>query len=438
MEAQLVEDIRALRWQSGFFSFDGVALLAPLLEQLRRSNSVVRGVIGSNNAQTTAADVTRLLNRIGIPRAGAHLGIVSYAAGLYHPKVYHFQRADGTQCAYVGSANLTAAGVSGLNIESGIVLDTRDGDTDDVVSQVAASVDGWFQEERDGFHAVADADAVARLLADGVLSVTPPQPTVREISEDVLIGPVPRGSRNRLRPLITLPRDQPAIFGPLAAVVPQTANPVIRPTVARDGFPPYLIFDPDADAPTVGTDALSGAALPNGAAGLIIRLNRDNGRHFAGRPGTSNLSIPVATLGALRFGIRRGKYLRPRAQFMLRIRYMGIDRTIVIYPVATNIMAYGFVPGERSHGDVRMVIPASVRQLADEVRRAGLPVPAEEDVAFVEWPTFATPDFRLTCLQRDSRLFDVAARLLAEAEAVGQLVGDGACWLPPDLVPPWD
>jgi len=210
-----------------------------------------------------------------------------------------------------------------------------------------------------------------------------------------------------------------------------------KPAVPRSGFPAYLLFDPETTVSTSGSAALSGAALPSGAAGLIVRLNRDSARHFDNRTGTANLSVPVATLSTIRFGVFAGKYQRARAEFGLRIRYLTSDAAIEVQEVATNIMAYGFAPGESGHGDIRLLMPAVLRTLGESISAEGAPVPTEGDFALLEWPTPASPVFRLTYLDSRSPMFEQARGIFEKAEASDQLVGDGACWLMANSAPAW-
>src|SRR6185437_11372664 len=110
------------------------------------------------------------------------------------------------------------------------------------------------------------------------------------------------GPRNRLRPLIVMPRLEALVREVEAEIVGAAPAPaILLPVAPRDGFPPYLLFAPGQGAPTHGALALSGSSLPTGATGLIIRLNRDSARHFEGRPGTANFSVPVPTLSTFRF-----------------------------------------------------------------------------------------------------------------------------------------
>jgi hypothetical protein len=283
---------------------------------------------------------------------------------------------------------------------------------------------------------VADPGAVDQLVANGVLAAAaaPRPPGGTSTGAGATTAP----TQPRLQPLIRLPR-LPSQSG-AAPPSPQTPTPALTGNLAvpRPGFPSYLLFAPNATAqPTRGLLALSGAQLPSGAVGIVIRLNRDSARHFSGRPGTANISVPVATATTLRFGIFPGRYLRPRAVYDLLIRYQSHSNAFVLPPAQTNVMAYGFLAGESGHGDLRMVVPAAVKTLADRVRRAGLPVPVDGDVALLEWPSAAAPQFRLTFMERHSPLFQRARELFENASAADQLVGEGACWLPAGISPPW-
>jgi hypothetical protein len=441
LQLQLSSEVDQLRWQSGFFGIDGTGLLADTLERLRASDLLVHGVVGANAMTTLAPDVALLAERIGIPRKGGRLGVVSYSRGLYHPKVYHMKRKDDSQCAYVGSANLTYPGVSGLNIEAGILLDTREGDSVNALSGIRDSVDAWFLDARAGFYRIDGVESVDRLLADGILSATrvvvrSPAEPAEEILEEDSVDDVERASPARLRALITLPRIPKAV-GERAPGPPEVFASTTRPAVPRSEFPPYLLFDPSAKTPTSGAGALSGASLPSGAVGLVIRLNRDSARHFDDRAGTANLSVPVATLGTLRFGIFKGRYERPRAEYTLRMRYVSEHGQLSVDNVSTNIMAYGFAKGETGHGDVRMVLPAAIRVLSDKIARAGWDVPKENDFALLEWPNAQTPSFRLSFLDPGSGVFATASQLFGQAAASNQLVGEGTCWLSAGIASPW-
>ena len=54
---------------------------------------------------------------------------------------------DGSEAAYVGSANLTPPGLS-LHVEAGILLDSNDGDPASILREIATAIDAWFTGSR--------------------------------------------------------------------------------------------------------------------------------------------------------------------------------------------------------------------------------------------------------------------------------------------------
>ncbi|WP_410050928.1 phospholipase D family protein [Bradyrhizobium sp. SZCCHNR3054] len=436
-------DVVELRWQSGFFSADGLRPFVPCLTRLAASNSVVSAVVGSNDGDTQQADVETLVSLMGLPRSKGSLGVVSYSGAFFHPKTYHLKRSDGSQAAYVGSANLSLAGVGSLHVEAGLIVDTRDGDAAAVLDEIARGVDDWFTTARAGFERVKSSADVSKLVAAGVLSVAPSPSAVAQKGG----GGGTKPGRPRLQPLVRFPAlpgsagatSKTTSAATKSAAPSSPAAPTGLPAVPQNPpYPSYLLFAPGATAPTSGAAALSGASLPGGYTGLIVRLNRDSSRHWRGAGGTSNISIPVPTVQVLRFGIFQGKRPRPRAEFQIEMRYVGRTMTLNADPTDTNVMAYGFSPGDTGHGDVRLVIPKppAVR-LAELVQSNSLTLPADGDVAFLEWPTQQSPTFKLSLLQRPSPLFRSATQAYEKAASNNQLVGQGACWLTPGLSPPW-
>ncbi len=195
-------DVEELRLQTGFFSLDGIGLLIPALEKCKQNNYPTNVLIGSNDACTLKDDVIGLVDALGIPRDGAHLGIVSFGGAFFHPKTYHVKRSDGSQAAFVGSANLTASGLA-LHVEAGIALDTRDGDAPHHLSQIAAAIDNWFAEQRTGMTLVTDLQTVDGLVQSGVLTLSRPP---RASPEEKNGGTDQKASRPRLKRLFSLPK----------------------------------------------------------------------------------------------------------------------------------------------------------------------------------------------------------------------------------------
>jgi uncharacterized protein (DUF1786 family) len=88
----------------------------------------------------------------------------------------------------------------------------------------------------------------------------------------------------------------------------------------------------------------------------------------------------------------------------MRIRYLTNEAAISIEATETNIMTYGFIPGEAGHGNVRMLMPADVKTLSQRVKSAGRALLKEGDVALLEWPTLNDKrEFRPSFLDRKSK-----------------------------------
>lgn len=228
---------------------------------------------------------------------------------------------------------------------------------------------------------------------------------------------------------------QNEVLAPIAPIAEQDAFVAQLPTVQRTEFPPTLLFEPDATAPSVGSMALTGRPLPGGAVGLVIQLNSDSARHFTGDPGIANISIPMETLSTFRFGIY-GVRARPRCEFELRLRYVGQD-TIGAGVHRTSVMGYGFASGETGRRDVRLHVPLAVRNLGQAVRDAGLVAPAVGDLALLEWPTPQDPAFGLTFLDTQSSICRQALKAFGGAIRAGDVLGGGACWLASGISPQW-
>ena len=205
MQQASLDGLCEFRCQSGYFTLEGSGPLLSALEKWADRGSVVRLLLGSNRAATLASHVSYLAGRLGLPRDHVSLAIVSFDGSLFHPKVYHFVREDGTETAYVGSANFTASGLSGLNVEAGLIVDTRDGDDPGLLQAIRDRIDSWFEPAREGVSRINSPADIERLLEDGYLSlrlVRPPaEADFEEEGEDSVRGP----PRPRRVALVTLP-----------------------------------------------------------------------------------------------------------------------------------------------------------------------------------------------------------------------------------------
>jgi hypothetical protein len=232
----------ALRWQSGFFGANSLGYFIPAMERLRDASGTLRVLVGSNDGTTARSDVESLLLAAGPPRPNQHLGVVSFDNAYFHPKTVHLERADGSSAAYVGSANLTSSGVASLHVEAGLLLDTNEGDSPSVLSDIAAAIDWWFDESPPGLHLVQSSTDLDHLVEIGVLNVPrpvlPPRPasaqqamkkTAGEAQLKPLMGipPLPAGIKAWPQPTIVAVPQAPA------AVVPVT-KPQAKHTVQPD------------------------------------------------------------------------------------------------------------------------------------------------------------------------------------------------------------
>lgn len=204
MSDAVAAGIDEIRCQTGYYTFEGSSLLLPAIRQCAEKSGVSRFVIGSNRGATLADHVRMLKDAIALPRENAAIGIAAFDTSLFHPKVYHFKFPNGRETAYIGSSNLTGPGLSGLNIEAGIILDTADGDSAEVLTGIADHIDQWLTGQQPGITLVNNQEDIDDLTASGILSlqkvVLPTDPG--EGAEGVTI----RGERNltgvRLKPLV--------------------------------------------------------------------------------------------------------------------------------------------------------------------------------------------------------------------------------------------
>jgi len=191
-----------LRIKTGYFTINGLGALKAPIDHLVQSDLPIRLAVGANEKATVKADIDAAYNLIGCPRPNAELCVISCVGGLFHPKVIHLTRTDGSQLAYVGSANVTPAGVNGTNIEAGFLLDTRDGDQTAVLDQIAASIDEWFHGAKTGVTLISGPASTQQLVNDGILAVASQPPGAG--TNGASGGPQPP-VRMKLKPLVSFP-----------------------------------------------------------------------------------------------------------------------------------------------------------------------------------------------------------------------------------------
>jgi hypothetical protein len=253
-----------------------------------------------------------------------------------------------------------------------------------------------------------------------------------------------------LAALIQIPAP-PAAAGPV--LVPAPAAPptppsaaalglVPQPGVGISGYPTGVLFiSPSATGASSGLAALTGATPPGNAVGLIYAVQQAIvTKTFGGQGGTTDINLPLDILPLVRFGIY-GRDRLPRAEFGFEIRYLdhqGQEPPAVTRRASTtNIMYRGVGPiasTKAGHRDIRMLLPAAARDLAADVANAQLPLPQTGNYVLVEFPTIATPSFRISVLDPSSPLHAQVAALAASTPNVGH---GNAWWLPAGLSPAW-
>lgn len=168
------EGVKEIRMQTGYFSGKSMDLLLHAVSAEILASCTAKILIGSNDPRTQVVDVLKLIKTLNIPRSNAQVGIICFSDGLFHPKTYHLRRGDGSQTAYVGSANLTPSGLH-KNVEAGIILDTNEGDDEAILEQIGRAIDEWFFRGHDlGIRIVEDSEFLKRLVELEILSDLPP------------------------------------------------------------------------------------------------------------------------------------------------------------------------------------------------------------------------------------------------------------------------
>ena len=200
LRAALTEDIVGIRWQSGYFEVSVLGLFVPVLEKLAAEELDTIVLIGSNEGETLSSAVHHLVDVLGLQRRNVLLGVVSYSDGFFHPKTIHLCYRDGREVAYVGSSNMTARGVNGLNIEAGIVLDTDDGDPVEVLASIKMAAAEWFALQPEGLFRVDSHDDVNQLEGRGILATQRPPRRPRADGGEAGRDPLPRRGRRHALP----------------------------------------------------------------------------------------------------------------------------------------------------------------------------------------------------------------------------------------------
>jgi hypothetical protein len=271
-DRNFVAGISAFRGQFGFFRFGAIAKYAPALRDLVGRGGTIRLALGSNATDPlTVADVRPLVELFAGSR-DARLTIVSFGNALFHPKVAHIVRANGTSTGIVGSANFTVQAL-GTHVEAWIELEGGHATTAGVLARAAAAIDRWSVATANGvFQMRAEADITA-LLADGIiLERALPRYRPRPPQEPGARRPTARGNRRvRWRP----PAQQPVTEADL--------------DVATEGEPEQRI---EITTHSEATAAPARTAPTPGFTNFAMVLAQFDVSHRTGVPGTPEMSLP--------------------------------------------------------------------------------------------------------------------------------------------------
>lgn len=173
MEEVVASGVKEFRCQAGYFTLEGTSPVLSSISQCASAGAQVSMLLGSNDGSTLASHISFLAGKLNVPLANVSLGIVRYEDALFHPKVYVFHRSDGSITAYVGSANMTGTGVSGKNVEAGLILDSLQGDDEATIEHISSRIDDWFAHPPESLSIIDGPDAIEALLNDGDLAIRP-------------------------------------------------------------------------------------------------------------------------------------------------------------------------------------------------------------------------------------------------------------------------
>jgi len=219
LEAGIVDNPTGLWVQSGYFGYESLAIHDSALRNLAAAGNPVHIVLGANQLSLTADDLKRLVDAVG-GGTSASITVISYSNALFHPKTYVLRDKRGEYRAYVGSANMTGAGV-GLNVEAGIGLSTAEGDDAAQITAIRDSIESWPHRDQDGVFRIATLEDVDELVSAGIASLAATRPTRTSAKRTSAAATTPnRTAGRRINLYPTAP------MAPFAGTTPTTPSPV--------------------------------------------------------------------------------------------------------------------------------------------------------------------------------------------------------------------
>ncbi len=141
LEQNLVPKTEKFCVQSGYFSYSAIDPFINILENIVKKGHSVKLVLGSNDGSLPVDDAKSVF-KILKGKVNCRLTIVALGNAEFHPKCYAIIQHDKSKTALVGSQNLTFPGTA-KNFEAGIILNTNDGDSSDVIDKIIDSIEKW-------------------------------------------------------------------------------------------------------------------------------------------------------------------------------------------------------------------------------------------------------------------------------------------------------
>lgn len=210
-DENLVQGVQSFRGQFGFFRFGALRKYGDVLHGLCASGGTVNLVIGSNITDLLTVQDAQELVRLLAEGREAHLTVVALHNALFHPKVAHIVRADGTARAIVGSPNMTVPALA-LHVEAWVELKSGRTSANQALNDIAAAIDRWHTAPEDGVYQLHTEADIERLCSQGIIIDAAARRTSWARSAAGRASAAGRGSRRaRWRPPV--PAREPVLEG---------------------------------------------------------------------------------------------------------------------------------------------------------------------------------------------------------------------------------
>ena len=301
----------AFAGQSGYYRFDALDWFTADIKRMLAGGGRFDLVVGANEERLSAPDLESTLELLGahIPE-NASFTLVGARDGLFHPKSYYIELANGSRHAAVGSANFTGPGIT-HNVEACILLDDQGDDP--------AALD-----------AIRDAILFWRVkAAAGAKDARPVTPTfIRELEAERIIEPIPVRQTSASGRSTTGKSSFPALkrIAGVPAPRPRQRRPprasVIKPSIRLRG---------------------AAASFPSSVVGIAKRLSASTDvKGFTSALGTPYIALPANESDlAGRLPMRRyGKNGEPRLDLVIEARLLQAVKEVVTSGTDTTNVTY--------------------------------------------------------------------------------------------------